>query len=142
MSDKVLIAVYGSLRVGMSNAGVNSSGGGVYKGTGRTVENYNLYRYKGSYFPAVSLEHNSNNKPVVVDVFEAPLSGLTGAYDRLEGCHAPNHPSNFYNRTEVDVELNGEVVKAWIYNIPEEQHELVESGDWCLYCNPHYYEAE
>ena len=140
MSDKVLVAVYGSLRVGMENARVNERAGGVHIGTGKTVENYDLYQYGGGYFPSVSLVHNESQKPVVVDVFETTVAGLEGPYDCLEGHHGNDSNYTFYNRDLVDVELNGEIVKCWIYNIPEVQPNRVESGDWCLFKRPDYYD--
>lgn len=136
-AGNVFIATYGSLRLRMENFRVNGSGGGVHVGTGRTVDNINLYRYGGAYFPSVSLSHNSNGKQVVVDVFEAPEEGLTGAYDMLEG-----YP-NFYNRTIVPiVQNNGDTLDAWIYHIDEEQEHLVESGDWCTFKRPEYYSED
>lgn len=136
-AGKTFIATYGSLRRNMQNFRVNGSGGGEFFGLGSTDNNYNLYRYNGAYFPSVSLEHSSNNKPVVVDVFEAPLTGLTGPYDSLEG-----YP-NFYNRTQVPITLDdGRKLLAWIYHIDEDQgsDDLVESGDWCSHNISDYYE--
>lgn len=130
------IATYGSLRRDMQNFRVNGSGGGKFVGLGKTVDNVNLYRYGGAYFPSVSLAHGSNGTPVVVDVFEAPIKGgLEGPYDTLEG-----YP-HFYNRSEVGIKLeSGDTLTAWIYHIDEDQRELVESGDWCLHNRPNYYE--
>lgn len=131
----VFIATYGSLRRGMQNFRVNESGGGKFVGIGKTVENFDLYRYGSAYFPSVSLAHSESNCPVVVDVFEAPKNGMTGAYDMLEG-----YPS-FYNRNEIEVVLDsGETLKAWIYHINEEQPHRVGSGDWCLENRPNYYD--
>lgn len=133
---KTFIATYGSLRRGMQNFRVNANGNGEYVGTGKTLDNINLYRYSGCYFPSVSLKHDSNGKQVVVDVFEAPEgeTGLEGSYDMLEG-----YPS-FYNRTQIVVELdNGQQLLAWIYHIDNEQNELIESGDWCEHNVPNYY---
>lgn len=127
MSDKkpVFVATYGSLRCGMQNYAVNEAAGAKHIGTGLTCKNIDLYRYRGAYFPSVSLAHSENEKPVVVDVFETDMDGLTGPYDRLEG-----YP-DFYNRTEVDVCMeDGSKVTAWIYHIDERQEELVASGDW------------
>lgn len=133
--EKVYIATYGSLRLDMQNFHVNNRGGGQYIGTGKTEQNYDLFRYGGSYFPSVSLTHSENNKPVVVDVFEAPVSGLTGAYDGLEG-----YP-HFYNRTQIPVILeDGHRVEAWIYHIDEKQPTPVVTGDWCEYVRPNYYQ--
>lgn len=124
----VFVATYGSLRVGMQNYGVNEAAGAKHIGTGLTCKNIDLFRYRGAYFPSVSLAHDDNKKPVVVDVFETDMRGLTGPYDRLEG-----YP-DFYNRTEVDVCMeDGSMVTAWIYHIDEKQEELVASGDWVKY---------
>ncbi|UIW10527.1 gamma-glutamyl cyclotransferase [Aeromonas phage BUCT695] len=133
--DHVFIATYGSLRRGMSNYTVNQRGGGIWVGRGKTVDDINLYRYHGCYFPSISLAHSSHGSKVVVDVFEAPSSGLFGAYDCLEG-----YPS-FYNRTKVMIDMDGgSQLEAWIYHIDQEQEEPVVSGDWCLHNNPNYYE--
>lgn len=141
-ADHVFIATYGSLRRNMQNFRVNASGGGEFVGMGKTDDNYNLYRYSGCYFPSVSLKHNSNGKQVVVDVFEAPVDGLEGAYDMLEG-HNPDSPEGgFYNRTQVPVTLeDGRSVMAYIYHIDVEQSELIESGDWCEHNVEDYYKS-
>lgn len=137
MSEKILpaegktfVAVYGSLRTGMSNFGVNTRAGAELVGKGRTVENYDLHRYAGCYFPSVSLTHSDSEKPVVVEVFETTQAGLIGPYDGLEG-----YP-NFYNRTIVPVVLDdGRELDAWIYHIDEKQTDVVDSGDWVEYLN-------
>ncbi|MGL5581380.1 MAG: gamma-glutamylcyclotransferase family protein [Cetobacterium sp.] len=139
-AGKVFVATYGSLRRGMHNFGVNQRGGGEYFGTGQTRENFNLYRYGGAYFPSVSLKHDSHGVPVVVDVFEAPETGLIGAYDGLEGHRGNDNPHTFYKRTQVVVDMpNNYFLKAWIYHIDEEQNEPVLTGDWCLHHNENYY---
>lgn len=124
----VFIATYGSLRTGMGNFPVNARGGGVSIGNGRTVENFNMYSLGG--FPSLSLAHNSHGVPAVVEVFEAPETGMKGAYDRLEG-----YPS-FYNRTPIEVAMDdGSSLTAWIYHIDEEQSTPVTKGDWVEYYN-------
>lgn len=135
-ADHIFIATYGSLRRNMQNFRVNANGGGEFVGMGKTDDKYNLYRYSGCYFPSVSLKHSSNDKQVVVDVFEAPVDGMEGAYDMLEG-----YPS-FYNRTQIPVTLeDGRSVMAWIYHIDTEQSELIESGDWCEHNVEDYYKS-
>ena len=139
-SGCVFVATYGSLRRNMHNFHVNNRGGGQYFGTGQTREHYNLYRYGGAYFPSVSLKHDNHGSPVVVDVFEVPKAGLTGAYDGLEGHRGNDNPHTFYKRSEVIIDMpNGYHLKAWIYHIDEEQPEPVLSGDWCLHNNENYY---
>lgn len=129
MSDVQLVAVYGSLRSGMQNFHVNNRAGAALVGKGTTVDNHDLFRYAGCYFPSVSLAHSESGKPVVVEVFSTDEAGLTGPYDALEG-----YP-NFYNRTQIPVKLDdGSEVMAWIYHIDEEQSDRVESGDWVEYC--------
>ncbi len=124
--DRILVAVYGTLRTGEGNFRVMTAAGGESLGLGKTVENFNIYSLGG--FPKVSLTRSGNKVPVVVEVFETSIAGITGPLDRLEG-----YPS-FYNRTIIDVELDtGEKVKAWIYHI-EENGALsrpIMSGDWC-----------
>lgn len=124
-SDKVLVAVYGTLRTGEGNFRCMESAQGVSLGLGKTVENYNIYSLGG--FPKVSLTRNSHNVPVVVEVFETDERGLTGPLDRLEGYPA------FYDRTKVPVKLDsGETVEAWIYHI-ESNSGLsypILNGDW------------
>lgn len=138
----VFIATYGSLRRGMQNFRVNQNGGGVFVGMGKTVQNFDLYRYGGSYFPSVNLTESKSGVPVVVDVFEAPIAGLEGSYDTLEGHHAPNHEHNFYNRSKVTIKLEDDsYLSAWIYHIDEDQGDAnrVKSGDWCTFNRPDYY---
>lgn len=134
MSDKVLVATYGSLRTGQHNFAINLRAGAESKGEGWTDNNYNLYRYGGAYFPSVSLVNTDNNTKVRVEVFETDQAGLEGPYDSLEGHRGNDNEYTFYKRTKIPVTLDsGETVEAWIYHIDEPQEELVESGDWTEY---------
>lgn len=128
----VYIATYGSLRRGMGNFRVNAYGEGEFFSQGKTVEKFNLYNYCEDCYPSLSLAHNYADTRVVVDVFKAPLHGLRGAYDSLEG-YNENSDWNHYNRTEIQVELDdGQIITAWIYHIDEDQGEekVVHDGDW------------
>lgn len=116
----------------MGNFRVNARAGGEYVGTGKTVDNIDLFQYCSG-FPSVSLEHSESGKPVVVDVFKTTQEGLEGAYDMLEGHHGNDNPHTFYKRTQVRVDLNGEEVMAWIYHIDEVTGPRVEHGDWCVH---------
>lgn len=123
--DKVLVAVYGTLRTGEGNYRCMVRADGKSLGLGATVNNYNLYSLGG--FPKVSLTRNDHEVPVVVEVFETDERGLTGPLDGLEGYPA------FYDRTLVDVKLDsGETVKAWIYHIENDSGltSPIKNGDW------------
>ena len=136
------IAVYGSLRKGMGNYRVNASGGGEYLYSGKTYENYDLHEYAAGSFPSVNLKGDTAGKPVVVEVFYVPESGLKGAYDSLEGYH-PDPDQCFYNRTMVPIVIadSGDMINAWIYHIDEETGALVESGDWAKHMNGDDFDA-
>lgn len=134
MTDKnVLVATYGSLRRGMGNHPVNDMAGGEFVGLGKTAGNVDIFAYCGG-FPSISLKHSDNGKPVVVDVYRTTQQGLEGPYDRLEGHNPLRKTGNFYDRSEVMINMDsGEQVKAWIYHIDDVTGPLVESGDWCLH---------
>lgn len=134
MSEVIYVATYGSLRRGQANYLVNDRAGAKSIGEGWTEDNFDLFRYGGSYFPSISLAHSNNNKPVRVEVFATDKAGLEGPYDRLEGYNKRSPEDSFYQRTQVAVKMDsGETVIAWIYHIDEEQDVLVESGDWSEY---------
>ena len=129
-NNNVFVAVYGSLRSGMENEGVNHRAGAVSLGEGFTKNKYLLSQYGRAYFPVVSLTEEKT--PLRIEVWKTNESGLTRHYDALEG-----YPS-FYNRTQVPVVLDtGEEINAWIYHIDDKrQHGVeVESGDWKVFKN-------
>lgn len=129
-SNSVYVAVYGSLRTGMENEGVNHQAGAVSLGEGFTKNKYLLSQYGRAYFPVVSLIEEKT--PLRIEVWKTDETGLTRNYDMLEG-----YPS-FYNRTQVPVTLDsGEEINAWIYHIDDKrQHGTeVESGDWKIFKN-------
>lgn len=134
MTDKnVLVATYGSLRRGMGNHVVNTYADAEFVGVGKTKDNIDIFAYCGG-FPSISLKHSDNGKPVVVDIYRTTQDGLEGPYDRLEGYSPTRKSGNFYDRTQVMVEMeDGSEVKAWIYHIDSQTGPLVESGDWGLY---------
>lgn len=130
MTDKVLVATYGSLRKNMENFHVNSRANATSIGEGWTEEPAVLSRYGGAYFPMVSLHSEDAVLPVRVEVFETTQAGLEGPYDGLEG-----YP-HFYDRTQIPVVLDsGEKVTAWIYHIEDRDSrgEVVPSGDWKIF---------
>lgn len=129
-NNNVFVAVYGSLRSGMENEGVNHRAGAISLGEGFTKNKYLLSQYGRAYFPVVSLTEEKT--PLRIEVWKTNELGLTRHYDALEG-----YPS-FYNRTQIPVVLDtGEEINAWIYHIDDKrQHGVeVESGDWKVFKN-------
>ncbi|ETW08850.1 hypothetical protein H310_01352 [Aphanomyces invadans] len=64
--------------------------------------------------------------------YDALFQGL----DALEDYYGPGHPSNEYNRVQVDVDCGTERIRAWTYYcvIPLERAvDTVPSGDWRQY---------
>lgn len=126
--QKVLVAVYGSLRQGMGNDHLNKRAKALYLGEGKTVYNYNIYPHYGPGFPHVSLKHDCSDSPVTVELYETNQYQLESAYDCLEG-----YP-DFYNRTPVAIRMeNDDIVEAWIYHIDQHLPDQIKSGDWCEY---------
>lgn len=119
---KILLACYGTLRKDMEQAWRHERSGARYLGTGATEEPYNLFQ-ASSWFPSISLKHNSNGKPVVVDLYEVDEDKLP-IYDQLEG-----YPG-FYSRSHIPVIVDGNRVTALIYHLDEVTGPVIESGDW------------
>lgn len=142
MSEKnILVATYGSLRLGMGNYRTNERAGAERIATGSTVTPYNLYEYGGGGFPAISLTQECKAPQLVVDIFRTDEAGLFGPYDSLEGYRRNAPEQSFYNRTLVPVQWineDGEVetAEAWIYHIDNYVGKvLVEDGDWVRHVN-------
>lgn len=127
MSDNVLVAVYGSLREGMSNWSWCLRD---YEkiATGK-VSNFVMFSCGG--FPACVPSDEAEDK-VVVEVFSVPESHMKGPMDSLEG-----YPQ-WYTRELVEVKTGEqEACEAWLYFWPDvnsgEGLPLVENGDWVEY---------
>ncbi|AUS01850.1 AIG2-like gamma-glutamyl cyclotransferase [Vibrio phage 1.293.O._10N.261.52.E1] len=109
-----LVAVYGSLRMGMGNHRVIE--GAELKGTGE-VTGWDLFSL-GAY-PFILQGDNS----LVVEVYEVDSEARQQRLDMLEG-----YPS-YYDRVKIDTEFG----EAWIYFMHGDDNgtsPLVESGDW------------
>lgn len=119
---KINVAVYGSLRRGMSNHGcmVRAEGDLVSEGI---VRDLRLMKYCSS-FPSTRFEEGYITR---VEVYSIPADNLR-ILDSLEG-----YPS-FYNRCVVPVELkDGTNCGAFVYFIQECEAEDVPDGDWVKY---------
>ena len=132
--NKILVAVYGSLRRGMGNSSLmssyNTDGKDGYVGKDK-INGYSM-RSEG-YFPAIMPCKDTDINPIVIEVYEVNQPTFE-ALDGLEG-----YPS-FYNRELVNTSFG----EAWIYfqdygQDPRECGEdFVESGDWVEYHRKDY----
>jgi gamma-glutamylcyclotransferase (GGCT)/AIG2-like uncharacterized protein YtfP len=118
-NNKILIAAYGTLRLHYSNSRlVNIPGETKWLGTGKTVEKYQM---RASGIPYVN---KTPDTQIVVDIWEIDVDKHLPSVDRLEG-----HP-NWYCREEIEVELDGKIIKAWLYFMENAGSTIVESGDY------------
>ena len=117
---KHLVAVYGSLRSGMSNHHYYLSES-EYKGTFTTEPEYTLHSL--SYYPGLKL---NGNHSVIMEVYEVNEETLKNL-NRLEGYY-PGEESTFYDR----IEINTPWGKAFTYIYVNElsKDSIVESGNW------------
>jgi len=121
MTNKTLVAVYGSLRKGLYNHGVIEDEQTAFVGE-TELRGFEMRDY-GS-FPYV---HHGNGK-IKVEIYLVTEEKLKEDLDMLEG-----YPS-FYNREQVYTKYG----KAWIYFIDKENHDIynkVKDGDWKEYIN-------
>jgi gamma-glutamylcyclotransferase (GGCT)/AIG2-like uncharacterized protein YtfP len=121
-SNKILIAAYGTLRRGYGNSRLVDRVDN-YLGKGITVEKYQML---ANFIPYVNKTPQSN---ITVDLWEITKDMLP-AVDRLEGYDPNDHDGSWYKRELIDVDLNGNVVKAWLYFNNSSFGSLVESGDF------------
>lgn len=120
-----LVAVYGSLRAGMANAGLLE---GEQLG-GCQIEDVELYAYAPSYPAAVHVA----GALTVGELWDVSLEVLD-RLDRLEG-----HP-RFYARSAMTVRWwlgrHRMRSRAWVYLLPRSGvsgRERIASGDWVEY---------
>ena len=117
LTDKIIIAAYGTLRPGFGNNRLLS--GSNHIGTGKTAEKYKM---TANGIPFVKKNKKIHN--VVVDLFEVDNNTLE-KLDALEG-----HPE-WYCREQIPVILNDAVVTAWLYFNNDYNHlPVIESGDY------------
>lgn len=118
--DTVLMAFYGTIKLGFGNNGVIYNAKKAYIGTGITKEKYAMYRHG---IPFVIKEPKT---PIVVDVFEVEASNLP-RIDGLEG-----HP-NWYRRELIPVLINGKELQCWLYFMTDDRvknYKFVETGNY------------
>ena len=127
MADKVdtqgiRVAVYGSLRNGLSNHVCLSEYGAELLGTHIMPEDSNYRMVSLGAFPAVFPADKESATPITIEVYRVTDECLL-ILDSLEG-----HP-DWYKREKVSTPWK----KAWMYVMPAEtydDHTPIETGDW------------
>lgn len=115
------VAVYGSLRKGLSNHGLLSKSKSL--GTFETLPKYNMYSVGGS-FPALK---NNGTTSIVMEVYEVDDKVLD-RLDALEGYLGPNDIDNHYNKESISTPFGEAAV--YIYNRSVNHMPRVINGDW------------
>jgi len=118
MKTNDLVAVYGSLRRGLSNHRI--LGDSEFIGEGMIDSGFRMVSLGG--FPA--LHKSEESTPIKVEIYRPSCPEVYRSLDILEG-----YPS-FYNREQV--QINGKL--TWVYFIENssrlEGRTYVDSGDW------------
>jgi gamma-glutamylcyclotransferase (GGCT)/AIG2-like uncharacterized protein YtfP len=126
LNKTTTVCVYGTLRKGCGNHRIMEMAKGIFL-RNDTVTGYKMFSLGG--FPGI-IHAESNDYPIVVEIYEVPMEGVLNNLDRLEG-----YP-HFYDREYIDG-------KGWIYFLYPERvlnHGLeeIKSGDWIEYIEQKY----
>lgn len=123
--EKNLVAVYGSLRSGMSNHRLLEKAN--YLGTFDTEPVFSLYALGG--YPGIK---QNGEISIVMEVYE--VDDLESRkVDNLEGYSPTSNDNYFYDRIVIDTPFGK--AKTYIY-VPEvDESRIVKSGDWKEYVN-------
>lgn len=123
-NKRVLIATYGTLRVGHGNYRRLLQGKATFLGTQKTAPNFTMYG-KGQGFPIVV---DKGNTAIEIDVFAVEDNDVLNDVHRLEGCSGiPGNERNWYDIIPIDTEYG----KAYMYVMHREMRApVVESGNW------------
>lgn len=123
MSEKKYkVAVYGSLRKGLSNHLVLTESNAKYLGRFETKPIFSMYSLGG--FPGLKPKGSTS---INMEVYEVDKKGLKSV-DGLEGYDANSDNNNFYNRVTLDTPY-GEAY-TYLYVPSVQDRDFVDSGDW------------
>ena len=126
-SKKIIILSYGTLRKGFSNSRlVDIPGETKWLGTGKTVEKYQM---RANGIPYVN---KTADVQITIDAWEIDVEKHLSKVDSLEG-----HP-NWYCREEIEAEVNGKIIKGWLYFMEGSSAQIVESGNFLDHRRPNY----
>lgn len=121
--NKILVAVYGSLRKELGNHRLLENS--IYLGEFKTPAKYSLYALGG--YPGLKQKGTSE---VVMEVYEVTPE-QANRIDQLEG-YSPNRTNNdFYDKVTIETPYGD--AGTYIYMPDVSQRILVESGDWREY---------
>ena len=123
--------VYGTLRAGQANAhllhgAIRRSRPAILSG----AQMWDLGRY-----PMIIESDGGQIAGELIEIEAARYAAVLKSLDRLEGVNgaAPQSPAALYRRLRRTVEVEGEMIEAWVYFGRESlarRGRLVENGDW------------
>lgn len=125
--NKILVAVYGSLRSDMSNHDLLKTS--EYLGEFKTEPVFSLYSLGG--YPGLK---EGGNTSVVMEVYAVDET-VAKRVDQLEG-YEEGRPATFYDKINIETPYGTAGVYTYVNPIPEDR--LVESGDWKEHRNQVY----
>ena len=120
--NKILVAVYGSLRKNMGNDHYLTNSN--YLGEFKTEPIFSLYSLGG--FPGLK---ENGNTAVTMEVYEVN-EATARSIDSLEG-YSPNRKPTFYDKQSIETPWGTASVYTYVNDISEDR--LVKSGDWKEY---------
>lgn len=125
--DKVLFAVYGTLRRGHGNYQYLLEGNSTFLGEHITEPKFTMYTTGG--FPIVATEGET---PIHIEVFEVTDPETIHGVNQLEGFSGvKNSPDNWYDTITVDTPYGP---AEMFYQSPEKissrSMRVIESGNW------------
>lgn len=125
--NKILVAVYGSLRKGLGNHRLLENA--KYLGDFQSEPVFSLYSLGG--YPGLKTNGTTS---VTMEVYEVtPIEA--NRIDQLEG-YTPGREATFYDKIPIDTPYGKASVYTYVDKIPESR--LVESGDWKQYVEERY----
>lgn len=122
MQEKILVAVYGTLRKGFGNYNYHlNNNESKYIGSYDTEPIYTMYSLGG--FPGIKEEGTASIKMEVFAVTPKVFSKL----DILEG-YSEGRDNNHYERKVIETPYGK--AYTYIYNHSIKGRQIIESGDW------------
>lgn len=126
--DRILVAVYGSLRKGLGNHRLLEQANLL--GTFTTPPVYSMYALGG--YPGLK---QNGETAVVMEVYEVTPAEATRV-DNLEGYDPNSNNNTFYTKVMIDTPYGQ--AGTYIFVPPVMGRTLVEGGDWMKFVQEHY----